>query len=40
MSGSAFGTFRKGLEDLGNGLYAWLQPDGSWYRGPAVPASH
>ena len=22
--------FRKGLEDLGNGLFAWLQPDGSW----------
>jgi glyoxylase-like metal-dependent hydrolase (beta-lactamase superfamily II) len=23
-------AFRKGLADLGNGLYAWLQPDGSW----------
>jgi glyoxylase-like metal-dependent hydrolase (beta-lactamase superfamily II) len=22
--------FRKGLEDLGNGAYAYLQPDGSW----------
>ena len=22
--------FRCGLEDLGNGLYAWMQPDGSW----------
>jgi hypothetical protein len=22
--------FRRGLEDLGNGLYAWMQPDGSW----------
>ena len=22
--------YSKGLEDLGNGLYAWLQPDGSW----------
>jgi glyoxylase-like metal-dependent hydrolase (beta-lactamase superfamily II) len=23
-------SFRKGLEDLGHGHYAWLQPDGSW----------
>lgn len=23
-------SFRKGLADLGDGLYAWLQPDGSW----------
>ncbi len=23
-------TFRRGLADLGNGLYAWLQPDGGW----------
>jgi len=23
-------TFRRGLAELGNGLYAWLQPDGSW----------
>jgi glyoxylase-like metal-dependent hydrolase (beta-lactamase superfamily II) len=23
-------SFRKGLADLGGGLYAWLQPDGSW----------
>jgi glyoxylase-like metal-dependent hydrolase (beta-lactamase superfamily II) len=22
--------FRCGLEDLGHGLYAWMQPDGSW----------
>ena len=22
--------FTKGLHDLGNGCYAWLQPDGSW----------
>lgn len=22
--------FQRGLQDLGNGLYAWLQPDGSW----------
>ncbi|MFP6563871.1 MAG: MBL fold metallo-hydrolase [Myxococcota bacterium] len=22
--------FRRGLHDLGNGIYAWLQPDGSW----------
>lgn len=22
--------FRHGLQELGNGLYAWLQPDGSW----------
>ncbi|MEX2150600.1 MAG: MBL fold metallo-hydrolase [Steroidobacteraceae bacterium] len=22
--------FRRGLEDLGNGLYAWMQPDGGW----------
>jgi len=22
--------FRCGLEDLGNGLYAWMQPDGGW----------
>ncbi|MEO3388564.1 MBL fold metallo-hydrolase [Mesorhizobium sp. CAU 1741] len=24
------GEFRKGVEDLGNGLYAYIQPDGSW----------
>ncbi|MFK8019373.1 MAG: MBL fold metallo-hydrolase [Pseudomonadales bacterium] len=23
-------TFKKGLQDLGNGIYAYLQPDGSW----------
>jgi glyoxylase-like metal-dependent hydrolase (beta-lactamase superfamily II) len=23
-------TFRRGLEELGNGLYAWMQPDGGW----------
>jgi len=23
-------AYSKGLEDLGDGLYAWLQPDGSW----------
>ena len=23
-------TFEKGLQDLGNGSYAYLQPDGSW----------
>lgn len=23
-------TYTKGLHDLGNGLYAWLQPDGGW----------
>jgi cyclase len=23
-------AFRRGLADLGDGLYAWLQPDGSW----------
>lgn len=23
-------TYRRGLEDLGNGLYAWMQPDGGW----------
>lgn len=22
--------FRRGLEQLGNGLYAWMQPDGGW----------
>lgn len=22
--------FRRGLEELGDGLYAWMQPDGSW----------
>lgn len=22
--------FRRGLEDFGNSLYAWMQPDGSW----------
>jgi cyclase len=22
--------FEKGLSDLGNGVYAYLQPDGSW----------
>ena len=22
--------FTKGLHEIGNGLYAWLQPDGSW----------
>lgn len=22
--------YRKGLEDLGNGIHAWIQPDGSW----------
>ncbi len=27
MAGKAYS---KGLEDLGDGLYAWLQPDGSW----------
>lgn len=23
-------TYKKGLHDLGNGSFAWLQPDGSW----------
>ena len=23
-------AYRKGLADLGNGTFAWLQPDGSW----------
>lgn len=23
-------TFRRGLEELGDGLYAWMQPDGGW----------
>ena len=23
-------TYTKGLKDIGNGLYAWLQPDGGW----------
>jgi cyclase len=23
-------AFRRGLENLGNGLYAWMQPDGGW----------
>ncbi|HAW56724.1 MAG TPA: MBL fold metallo-hydrolase, partial [Hyphomonas sp.] len=23
-------TYTHGLKDLGNGLYAWLQPDGGW----------
>ena len=23
-------SFNKGLHDLGNGIYAYLQPDGSW----------
>ena len=23
-------NYSKGLEDLGSGLFAWLQPDGSW----------
>src|SRR5262249_32326302 len=23
-------SYTKGLHDLGNGCYAWLQPDGSW----------
>ncbi len=23
-------TYAKGLHDLGNGCYAWLQPDGGW----------
>lgn len=22
--------YTKGLKDIGNGLYAWLQPDGGW----------
>ena len=22
--------YRKALEDLGHGIYAWMQPDGSW----------
>ena len=22
--------YRKGLQDIGNGCYAWLQPDGGW----------
>jgi cyclase len=24
------GPYHKGLQDFGNGCYAWLQPDGSW----------
>lgn len=27
--------YRRGLADLGNGLYAWLQPDGGWGRSNA-----
>ena len=23
-------TYTRGLHELGDGLYAWLQPDGSW----------
>lgn len=23
-------SYRRGLEDLGDGLYAWMQPDGGW----------
>ncbi len=23
-------TYERGLKDIGNGLYAWLQPDGGW----------
>jgi cyclase len=23
-------TYEKGLKDIGNGVYAWLQPDGGW----------
>lgn len=23
------GTYSHGLKDIGNGLYAWLQPDGA-----------
>ncbi|MDZ7669237.1 MAG: MBL fold metallo-hydrolase [Gammaproteobacteria bacterium] len=32
MSTSALGIreYRRGLTDLGNGAYAWLQPDGGW----------
>ena len=26
----AKGKFREGLHELGNGAYAYLQPDGSW----------
>ena len=22
--------YRKGLQDIGNGCFAWLQPDGGW----------
>ena len=22
--------YTRGLKDIGNGLYAWLQPDGGW----------
>ena len=28
--GNARFTFERGLHDLGNGAYAWLQPDGGW----------
>lgn len=28
--GSGKWAFTKGLHDLGNGVYAWLQPDGGW----------
>jgi len=27
--------YRKGLQDIGNGCYAWLQPDGGWEIGRA-----
>jgi glyoxylase-like metal-dependent hydrolase (beta-lactamase superfamily II) len=27
---SSFRKGRRGLEDLGHGLFAWIQPDGSW----------
>ena len=33
--------YTKGLHDIGNGCYAWLQPDGGWgwiaVSGPAFP---
>ena len=32
MSHTALGVraYRRGLTDLGNGSWAWLQPDGGW----------
>ena len=32
--------FTKGLQEIGRGLYGYLQPDGSWRRGPAQLVSY